>query len=103
MNTTRTNRTPGTTYTANVSDAVHQIDRAKLHKNDMQAVYARIHNGTNDGKYAYGTDPVQGGIGHPLATGETKELFGFKEIFEWRFINAAATAASDLTITIFYA
>jgi hypothetical protein len=53
----------------------------------------------NDIRFSWGTDPVQGGVGHVLAAGQSLKLTNHKQIIDFRFINKTNSSNAVLQIT----
>jgi len=52
-----------------------------------------------DIKFAWGTNPVQAGVGHILAVGQSMKLTNYKQINDFRFINENNGEDAVLQIT----
>ena len=53
----------------------------------------------NDVRFAWGTNPVQGGVGHILYNGQSLKLSNHKQIIDFRFINKTNGSNGVLMIT----
>ena len=53
----------------------------------------------NDVRFAWGTDPVQGGVGHILYVAQSLKLTNTKQIMDFRFINKTNGSDGVLMIT----
>jgi len=53
----------------------------------------------NDIRFAWGTNPVQSGVGHILYVGQSLKLTNHKQIIDFRFINKTAQSNAVLMIT----
>ncbi len=54
---------------------------------------------TYDIRFAWGTAPVQAGVGHLLVVGQSMKLTNHKQILDFRFINKTNAENSVLMIT----
>ena len=53
----------------------------------------------NDIRFAWGTNPVQSGVGHVLSDGQSLKLTNHKQIIDFRFINKTNASNAVLMIT----
>lgn len=102
MEQSRTNYTPGVTKEVNTTDVVWSIPKADHEQADKKAVYARIFLSGDKSRFAFGIDPVTGGIGYPRAIDSEIELFGEQEIKAFRIINDTGATQLDITYTVHY-
>ena len=96
---------PEITFEMTSSDAVQTITSSKhfvtgSNVNDKPAHTAAITIETAEIRYAFGVDPVQGGLGHLDGISGVIKLQSYKSIRDFRFISNASGVHATLMITI---
>lgn len=96
----------GVSFQKASSDVVQSFTEDEKHRNDLSpsehAVYATIQVEDNPIRFAFGVDPVPGGLGKTRSAGQTLILETAKEIDDFRFINETATANANLQVNMEY-